>query len=76
MWSEYLAMMERSCGPLSRSLSSSLRCNSTVVPACGRSARRIVYSPLASDSQRTASVAGRPVRRVVTVTRSATIKAE
>ena len=47
-----------------------------VVPCAGHSCAASVYSPLPSDSQRTPPLAGSPARRVVSVTRSATMKAE
>ena len=69
-------MIERSRYPLSRSSSPSRRCSTIVVPRSGASTASSVYVPRPSDSQRTPSAAGRPARRVVSTTRSATMNAE
>ena len=76
MWSEYFLMIVRSRKPFSRSSSPSRRCSTIVVPRDGCSAVSSVYAPRPSDSHRTPSAAVRPSRRVVSVTRSATMNEE
>src|SRR5690606_33674916 len=75
-WSEYLRTSERSFQPSRNSSSPSFRCRTTVVPRASSVAGPSVYSPRPSLSHFTPASAGVPARRVSTVTRSATTKAE
>ena len=76
MWSEYFCTMVRSAGPESRSSSPSRRWRVTEVPRASRETASRVYSPSPLLSQRTASSDPSPARRVVSVTRPATMKDE
>ena len=76
MWSEYFWTMVRSAGPASRSSSPSRKWSVTDVPRASRETVSRVYAPSPVLSQRTASPAPIPARRVVSVTRSATMKDE
>ncbi len=75
-WSEYLRISDFSCQPLRNSSSSAFRCRITEVPRCGWSTCSSEYSPLPSLSHFTPSLSGASARRVITVTLSATTKAE
>ena len=76
MWSEYLAMIERSFHAERNSSSPSRRCRMTLVPRCGRLMVSTSKSPPPSELQRTPASAGSPARRDSTVMRSATMKPE
>ena len=76
MWSEYLRSVVLRRASDRNSSAPSRRCSTTSVPRLAFSTASIVYSPVPSDSQRTASPAGRPARRVRSVTRSATMNEE
>ena len=76
MWSEYLRRMARRRVPDSSSSSPLRRCSVTSVPRAGFEAGAMEYSPSPPLSQRTASSAASPARRVVRVTRSATMNDE
>ncbi len=76
IWSEYLRMMSLIFHADRKSSSPSRRCSVIAVPRSARSIASTVNSPSPPLSQRTASEAGTPARRVSTVTRSATMKAE
>ncbi|MNT22523.1 hypothetical protein D3C72_1579100 [compost metagenome] len=76
IWSEYLWMMLFRRQADRKSSSPSRKCSVMVVPRSARAIASTLNSPSPVLSQRTASSAPRPARRVSTVTLSATIKAE
>ncbi len=76
MWSEYFWMMFFRRQADAKSSSPSRRCSVMVVPRSARVMASTVNSPSPVLSQRTASSAATPARRVSTVTLSATMKAE
>ncbi len=76
MWSAYFLITVRRRSGSRNSSASDFRCSVTVVPRAGRSIASISYSDSPVDDQRQPSPAGAPARRVSTVTRSATMKAE
>ena len=76
MWSEYLLIIERRRQSSKNSFSSSFKCKVISVPRVSLLSSEIVYSPSPADSHMTAWSALAVAARVLTVTLSATIKAE